>query len=53
MKSCSTKTLEPSLTWQGVLVAFLAACPVAPSPVAPWIWGAVVILIVIVMLVQP
>lgn len=41
----------PHTAGYGLLMALVAACPATPSPYAPWVWGAVVV--VIVVLVQP
>lgn len=51
--SSTAHSSESPSSWHGLLVALIAACPAAPSPLAPWVWGAVVIVVVIVMAAQP
>ena len=47
--NAGTHPPEPSPTpiWHSLLAAVITACPSTPSPNAPWVWGFVIVVVVL------
>ncbi|GAA2506068.1 hypothetical protein GCM10023100_57080 [Actinocorallia cavernae] len=51
IKESAAQQFQPQLaTTIALAAAVITACPSTPTPYAPWIWGAVVVVVLVVAL---